>query len=391
MRGDHIGIVIKLDTKRRELFVDDPEYISSLRRTYYGSMNSGRLYLQPEEGLYLLDIRNAICVDAYDENKQYTFNDVAKHLYYPKLLSKYFILKDWRDRGLVLRPSNERFKPPKRIDRLTYPKESIDLPRLHVKGMFFPEDLITIIDDTEVGKRLYFEYWFGQFGTYKAEHRGKIHKLDVFETIFLMRHAGLKTDYSLTEIKRFAKERHELFPSMYKVYEDWRMKGYVLKTGFKFGSHFRIYFPGAKPGKRKEWIHSHHVLHVFPKTERRIISEWSRAIRVAHSVRKTFVLAIPGKQKDRKMDLDYLGYHRVKGGIAIPGENPPRYMLLALSEDEYIGGAELSYALNRCDELGLTLLLGIADRESSVTYYRVKRINLPESKYNYYEVEWIQP
>jgi hypothetical protein len=36
-------------------------------------------------------------------------------------------------------------------------------------------------------------------------------------------------------------------------------------------------------------------------------------------------------------------------------------------------------------------MLAIADRESSVTYYHVKRLELPGSEYEYYEIEWAQP
>ncbi|HII39101.1 TPA: hypothetical protein HA318_03830 [Candidatus Micrarchaeota archaeon] len=42
-------------------------------------------------------------------------------------------------------------------------------------------------------------------------------------------------------------------------------------------------------------------------------------------------------------------------------------------------------------QLGLDLILSICDRETAVTDYRVKRIELPKSKYEYYEIEWVQP
>jgi tRNA splicing endonuclease len=182
---------------------------------------------------------------------------------------------------------------------------------------------------------------------------------------------------------------------MYEVYEGWRQMGFILKTGFKFGTHFRLYFPGASPIRDiKDWIHSKHVVHIFPKASKMIISEWARAIRVAHSVKKTFILAIPGEkesEKEKKTNLDFILYHRVKGGIEIPKDGKPKYLMLSLSEEEYIGGQELSEAIEECAEAGLQLLLAIADRETSVTYYLVKRIDLPGSKYEYYEIEWVQP
>jgi len=108
--------------------------------------------------------------------------------------------------------------------------------------------------------------------------------------------------------KRFwgaAKKRIDYFEDLNNVYLEWRNAGYVVKTGLKFGTHFRIYVPGAKPEKGKNWVHSKHVLHVFPRKSSLIISEWARAIRVAHSVKKTFILAIPGKGKIRKGKVDF--------------------------------------------------------------------------------------
>ena len=369
------------------------EFITILNRTSYGKVDKGKMILSPEEALYLMDIRNAKCIDDVD-GREYSFNDIAKIFYSKKLMARFFTLKDWRDRGLIIRPYNEAKEYNRWIEK-RYPSEEIQLKELKFKGLFFPEDLITIVDDAKVGRYLYDNFWLGQYGTYKAEHRGKTHKLDIYETVFLMKHSKLKTNYGLRTVIKYAKEKHKRFKSMYDVYEDWRLRGYILKTGFKFGTHFRIYFPGAKPGKKgAEWVHSRHVLHVFPKDEKRIISEWARAIRVAHSVRKTFILAIPGsrrKKSVKNVKLDFLLYHRIKGGIATPKENKPKYLLLSLSEEEYIGGAELSAALSKCKEHGLRLLLGIADRESSVTYYLVHKIDLPDSKYEYYEVEWVQP
>jgi tRNA splicing endonuclease len=122
-----------------------------------------------------------------------------------------------------------------------------------------------------------------------------------------------------------------------------------------------------------------------------IIAEWARAIRVAHSVRKTFLLAIPGKEKEKKKKLDFLVYHRKNSTVLNPDNSDPSYAVLALSENETIGGFELAEAIDAASDIGLDLLLAISDRESSITYYHVKRIELPESKYQYYEIEWLQP
>jgi pheromone shutdown protein TraB len=58
---------------------------------------------------------------------------------------------------------------------------------------------------------------------------------------------------------------------------------------------------------------------------------------------------------------------------------------------EFRAGAQFADAIEKATKLGLDLMLAISDRETSVTYYRVKRIELPGSKYEYYEIEWEQP
>ncbi len=390
-------IKLELDRKTKEIFVKEPSEVTSLQNGFYGNMERGIISLKPEEAMYIMDIRNG---KAYDEaGNTYTFNDIASFfLDRPKLLARYLTYKDWRDKGLILRYTEETEGNYGRTSSRKYKSEKFKLDAYSFTGVFFPEDLITIVDDELVGKELYERYWIGQFGTYKAAHRGKISKLDIYETIYLVKHGGLSLkNCKLEDVIAAADERIKYFEDMYEVYEDWRKRGYIVKSGFKFGTHFRIYFPGASPIREgAEWMHSKHVIHIFSRKSKMIISEWARAIRVAHSVKKTFILAIPGKKMDIKVDpkhprLDFLAYHRKKGGIETPKDGKPKYLMYSLTEDEYIGGEELAKALAECKYFGLEMIMGISDRESSVTYYIIHRIDLPGTEYEYFEIEWIQP
>ncbi|MEW6528560.1 MAG: tRNA-intron lyase [Candidatus Micrarchaeota archaeon] len=392
-----MGITLYLNRKNNEIAVKEPQDVSSLVNGFYGEMIKGIIYLQPEEVLYLIDIRNAKCID--EVGNTCMFNDIATiFLKKKKLLARYLTFKDWRDRGIIARLSCEAKGNYGRSVAKKYKGGNFKINAYSLQGVFFFDDLITILDDEASGKELYEKYWIGQFGTYKAAHRGKIAKLDIYETIYMLKHGNLSLkNAKLDEIFSEADDRIKYFGDMYSVYEDWRNKGYVLKTGFKFGTHFRIYFPGASPIKEDdEWIHSRHVVHIFPRKSKMLISEWSRAIRVAHSVKKTFILAIPGKKLDIKINpkkpkSDFILYHRKKGGIQTPKDGQPRFFMYSLSEDEYLGGEELAEVLFEAKHYGLETLLAITDRESSVTYYVVKRIELPASDYEYYEIEWMQP
>ncbi len=74
------------------------------------------------------------------------------------------------------------------------------------------------------------------------------------------------------------------FMDKYAVYEDLREKGLVVKTGFKFGSHFRVY-------KTKQQKHSSYLIHVLPEEHVFSMQELSRAVRLAHGVKKRMIFA----------------------------------------------------------------------------------------------------
>lgn len=390
-------IKLELDRKKRSLAVKEPSDVTSLHNGFYGQMKKGVIFLHPEEALYVMDIRNGRCYD--EAGNEYSFNDVASlFLKNKKLLARCLTYKDWRDKGLVLRPTEEAEGNYGRTTLKDYVSTDWKLDSFSFQGLFFPFDLITLLDDERVGKELYERYWIGQFGTYKAAHRGRISKLDIYETLFLLRQGNMHLrNLKTKDVEKIARKRIKFFDDMYLVYADWRERGYVIKTGFKFGTHFRLYFPGASPVRSEdEWMHSKHVIHVFPRKHKQIISEWARAIRVAHSVKKTFILAIPGRKKEarakgKRARLDFLLYHRKGGGIETPKDGTPKYLMYSLTEDEYIGGEELAGALSECKLFGLEMMMAISDRESSVTYYLIKEIKLPGSEYEYFEIEWVQP
>ncbi len=388
-------LLINFDRKAKSAYAVDQSTKDILKGSFFGSKEKDKLVLTPEEALYLIDVRHAKCTDPESE-KDLSFNDVAAEFSTgKKFMARYFTYKDWRDRGLIIKEPDKIAQNSGRspIQIKKYRAEPLKLKDHKLKGTFFPADLTTVVDDQESGLSIYNQYWFGQYGTYKVKEHGQLNKLDIYETLFLM-HKGLLevSNFTRKQIAETANKRRSDFQKLYDVYTDWRDKGYVIKTGFKFGTHFRVYFPGAQPVKTdKSWIHSMHVIHVFPRDAKLLISEWARVIRVAHSVRKTFILAIPGKSRKKSLSIDFVLYHRKKNEIETPEKTKPGLGMLSLSEEEYIGGAELSAIINTAKANRQELIIAIADRETSVTYYRVKRIELQGSDYEYYEIDWMQP
>jgi tRNA-intron endonuclease len=73
----------------------------------------------------------------------------------------------------------------------------------------------------------------------------------------------------------------------------------VAKTGFKFGSHFRVYKGGGIEG------HAPFLVHVVPQGFTSTWTEISRAVRLAHSVRKHMLFSRDGDQ------IDYVKIRRI--------------------------------------------------------------------------------
>ncbi|MGC8567854.1 MAG: tRNA-intron lyase [Candidatus Micrarchaeia archaeon] len=382
--------MLKIESRKR-IIATDQSTRDQLSRSFYGYLCGKELCLHPEELLYLMDSRSAECTY---KSKQVTFKEVAAmFLSKKKFFTRYITYKDWRDRGLIILNSSASYNVPKEnIAPRKYPSKKISFPKYKIEAIFSKQDLTSIANNDDHTKALYESLWFGQYGTYKASEKGKATKYDIYETIYLMEKELLKVENeTVSSLVAKALPKHKDFAGLYEVYKDWREHGYVIKTGFKFGTHFRLYFPGAQPIKNENWIHSKHVVHVFPKSSKLLISEWARAIRVAHSVRKTFILAIPGKVKEKPTGIDFILFHRRGNDALNPEVDSPKYAMLSLSEEEYIGGKELAGAIAEAESKNLELLLSISDRETAVTYYKIKQIELAHSTCEYYEIDWIQP
>jgi tRNA-intron endonuclease len=391
------------------IWTETDEGIQKLHQNFFGVLGKGKVFLYPEEALYAMNFLNATCVRG---GERVGFNDVASHYIKedPRLFIKYNAYRDWRDRGLVTRrieSSDVHVDKTKHAFR-KYPSKEFRHAKYKVKAFWYSEALFSIIEDQTAASELFNQYWFGQYGVYRQE-RGHMLKLDFLETVFLAKHMALNVidarsgkQISHSSILSGVVKKREYAKGLYEVYEEWRLKGYIVKTGFKFGSHFRIYFPGAAPTKgmasasSEQWIHSKHVLHVFPKEEKLLISEWARAVRVAHGVKKTFLLSMPKLRREDYVNYpsDFVAWRRKKEGGNLVRETPadkPRYLLVPVSEDEHIGGIELASLLMKASDLGLSLLLSITDRETAITYYVLNKIELPGSKNEYYEIEWMKP
>ena len=99
-------------------------------------------------------------------------------------------------------------------------------------------------------------------------------------------------------LTKIIKDKH--IYSHYLVYSDLRTRGYIIKTGFKYGSDFRIYERGHSPGDG----HSSFLVKILSEEQNIKVTDFSSYVRVAHGVRKTLLLAVV----DDEYDITYYNF-----------------------------------------------------------------------------------
>jgi tRNA-intron endonuclease, archaea type len=97
---------------------------------------------------------------------------------------------------------------------------------------------------------------------------------------------------SLDEMRELIQDKDLVY--RYMVYRDLRNRGYIVKTGFKYGSEFRLYERGKSPGDG----HSDFVVKVVTENQNISVLDFSSYVRVAHGVNKKLLLAVVDDEQD---------------------------------------------------------------------------------------------
>jgi tRNA-intron endonuclease len=170
------------------------------------------------------------------------------------------------------------------------------LPR--AKALFLG-DRAMVLDEGDA-KALYDGGYFGKMV-------GRRLQLSLMETAYLMgrgflevRNVRTSRRMSLEDLLRRANRVQKDFALRLRVYEDLREKGIVVKTGFKYGSHFRGYEDNP------ETHHARYLIHALPEEFRGMWPEVSRAVRLAHGVKKDILFGRVGHE------VSYIRLQRVR-------------------------------------------------------------------------------
>jgi tRNA-intron endonuclease len=134
-------------------------------------------------------------------------------------------------------------------------------------------------------------------------------ELDLIEATYLLekgkikiftKENGKKKKVDLDELMRIGSERVNQFHPQLIVFRDLRDRGYLVKTGYKFGAHFRLYERGVKlkRGPKAPHEHTKAIVHCVPEESAFSLPEMSRAVRLAHNIRATMWWAVVDKEGD---------------------------------------------------------------------------------------------
>jgi len=158
------------------------------------------------------------------------------------------------------------------------------------------EDRVVVEDTAEVDRLQ--QKGFGSKSGDKLE-------LSLLEALYLLEKGSLSIKLNGRDAKAddiTSKVTEKDFNLRYKVYADLRERGYVAKTGFKFGAHFRVYDRGGYPKD-----HSMYLVHCAAEANSLTFPELSRVVRLTEGVKKTLVFAV----EDEEGDVTYYSIGRI--------------------------------------------------------------------------------
>ncbi len=160
-----------------------------------------------------------------------------------------------------------------------------------------------VVLDPEEGGELYRRGFYGRFHGIPKPRTLDVREsleLSYFEALYLVEQGVLRVvdgrgrELDREELAEIFERWYTGFREAYEVYRDLRSRGYVVRSGMKFGSTFAVYRYG--PGID----HAPFLVHVLRYKDELDPIEIVRAGRLSHSVRKRFVLAYvePGKKPE---------------------------------------------------------------------------------------------
>ena len=171
-----------------------------------------------------------------------------------------------------------------------------DVEGLHCRGILLRDLVMVKVKGDE--KKIFEQGFYGSLSN------GEI-SISLIEALYLVsrgildvyRHNRKLGSPELIEISKAYQPDIEI---RYQVYKDLRERNVCVKTGYKFGTHFRAY---ERDPRR---YHAEYLIDVVKPDFKSTWPNMSRGIRLAHSVRKVYVLAVASEK------IRYISMERIK-------------------------------------------------------------------------------
>jgi len=305
-----------------KIIVKKPKDVGRLyNKSHFGkTITDNQLELNLLEGVFLLGDKK---IKIYSKKNEVSFRDLIKLAAekIPGFESKYLVFRDLRYRGYAV----NLFDVGKTIKSINFTKEKngdlwfaivdeegdityydvslVDL-RGDIKRHKFSRDTgillenRVIIFNEKLSKALLDKEFFGK-------PYGNGLQLSLVESLYLLekgvidiREKAIGGKLSLKRFKEIVSKSQPDINERLFVYKDLKKRGLIVKTGFKFGVHFRAYT------KKPDITHAEYLVHVVEKKFKSVWAEISRAVRLAHSVNKEIAFA---RLDSKKIDYIRLG------------------------------------------------------------------------------------
>ncbi len=188
----------------------------------------------------------------------------------------------------------------------------VEMQKPQAQPLFKPGEILAnaefsenkvVVWSKEEGNRIYSEKYFGKW---IDEEKTTYLQLSLEEAMLLIERGHIKINYAGKHLtaedfyqKCMAVDKE--FPQKFTVYRDLRNRGYIVKSGFKFGTHFRVYDRGVNPykeGSKETKEHTKYNVHAYPENHNLMPQEWSRYVRLSHNIRATALMAIVDEEGD---------------------------------------------------------------------------------------------
>lgn len=289
------------------------------------------------EGVFLLDEKK---MRLFQKREEMDFQTLVTHAaaQIPRFETKYLVFKDLRNRGHPIKlqkeepPTFYRFKQKNDatpscficafserdildIESVTYlvqrlvKKEGVlwfalvdeegdityyDVSTIALKGSI-PEQQYrkgaglllqnrVVLFDASLAKQLLTKEFFGKpFG--EGLQLSFVEALYLAQRGMLEIHNANSATLSQSKVLALMKKLQPDIEDRLAVFTDLKHRSMLVKTGFKFGAHFRAYT------QQPDQTHAEYLIHVVEKGFTSIWAEISRAVRLAHTVNKEFVFA----------------------------------------------------------------------------------------------------